>query len=682
MDALSWRLDRLETRVRLLWENVDDLRSALGLLVPTITGDPQVAAQALSDALPARLARAEQALQSVSLYDHGQSLAAGWNASPAVFSCTSAGSEPGSGSIVATEVPPRAFGFGAPAPSLAPRFRPPSPVDVSVVSKGGFAPLRSARVLPNMKDFPPAPAHPYKPAAPGTLLSAWQNAKNEQLKVWLALASTAAAASEMVSELLQSPNSSVLLVRLVQGNAPSTLTNYFGRWKHWVEFCQVQSADEWAPKVAFLCDFLITHCKGLLGSAIAWLKAFRFVTTRLEVQSFKLALQSEAVRAFGKSVNVVQRRETAPFPLSFVIWLERQVLDAAQFAAHRIRCGFLLVCVFASLRWSDAPWSPPSFLHLDRQALLGCATRTKTTSRSMPWGAWAPGFLARPQTAPGWGQVWLCMVQEAVTRTSAARPGFQPDFLVADLGPDDRAPVFLAPLSRAAGVVLIRRLLAMCYESYPADQRPDLSLLACIVPKSRPLALQSSIVQAVANGFRPLRPALRGGAPPLPDITVAVPALEPAASDSRAPPVVPRLHDREPLVLDQDSSSDSEDDAPAAPEVESTSAAPAAAWELVSSGDAAPSPQDLGEPEEFEFLFNPMTSIVHLAKPCRADHPACQFRPAPDAVGDAPLRPGCSIRGNLAIGALVRTSVIPKGARLCLKHGCGKDPALASLLDS
>ncbi|CAE7307278.1 unnamed protein product [Symbiodinium sp. CCMP2592] len=473
---------------------------------------------------------------------------------------------------------------------LASRLFPGSgSIAATWVSKAGFAPLRSARVLPNMKDFLPAPAHPYKPAAPGTMLSAWQNAKNEQLKVWLALAATAAAASAMVSELLQSPNSSVLLVRLVQGNAPSTLTNYFGRWKHWVEFCQVQSADEWAPKVAFLCDFLITHCKGLLGSAIAWLKAFRFITTRLEVQSFKLALQSEAVRAFGKSVNVVQRRETAPFPLSFVIWLERQVLDAAQSAAHRIRCGFLLVCVFASL--------------------VGCSV--------------VSAFLSSLGSA---GASWMCYKdenyfsihavgslgsREAVTRTSAARPGFQPDFLVADLGPDARAPVFLAPLSRAAGVVLIRRLLAMCYESYPADQRPDLSLIGVHSAKvtflslakqllldealreskdttARPLALQSSIVQAVANRFRPLRPALRGGAPPLPDITVAVPALEPAASDSRA------------------SSSDSEDDAPAAPEVESTSAAPAAAWELVSSGDLASSPQDLDEPEDFEFLFNPI----------------------------------------------------------------------------
>ncbi|CAE6963204.1 unnamed protein product [Symbiodinium sp. CCMP2592] len=444
----------------------------------------------------------------------------------------------------------------------------------------------------------------------------------------------------MVAELLQSPNSSVLLVRLVQANAPLTLTNYFGRWKHWVEFCQVQSADEWAPKVAFLCDFLITHCKGLLGSAIAWLKAFRFISTRLEVESFKVALQSEAVRAFGKWVNVVQRRETAPS---------------------------------RSFGWKGKCWMRPSQLHIG----FGVASF---------WFACLPAFVGQMLSGLFW-DVWLCLVQEEVTRTSAARPGFQPDFLVADLGPDERAPVFLAPLSRAAGVVLIRRLLAMCYETGgPTDttarRRVAMTRLYGRDDVSGPLSLQCSIVQAVANGFRPLRPALRGGAPPLPDVTFSLPALEPVASDTRSSSVVPRLHDREPLVLDQDSSSDSEDDAPAAPEVESTSAAPAAAWELVSSGDVVSSPQDLGEPEEFEFLFNPMTSIVHLAKPCRADHPACQFRPAPDAVGDVPLRPGCSIRGNLAIGALVRTSEIPKGARLCLKHGCGKDPALASLLDS
>ena len=134
-----------------------------------------------------------------------------------------------------------------------------------------------------------------------------------------------------------------------------------------------------------MCDFLITHCKGQLGSAVGWLKALRFVSFRLEVPSLKSVLQSEAVRAFGKSVNIVQRRETAPFPLSFVIWLERQVLDASQTAAQRIRCGFLLVCVFASLRWSDAQWSPPSFLHCERQAMLGTAVRTRRPGLRDSW---------------------------------------------------------------------------------------------------------------------------------------------------------------------------------------------------------------------------------------------------------------------------------------------------------
>ena len=557
---------------------------------------------------------------------------------------------------------------------------------------------------------------------PGTMMEAWTNAKNEQMRAWLAVAVTAAAASPMVTSLLESAHATPLILRLVQANAPSTLSNYLGRWKQWQSFCDVQSVDSWSPSVSFMCDFLITHCKGQLGSAVGWLKALRFVSFRLEVPTLKSVLQSEAVRAFGKSVNIVQRRKTAPFPLSFVIWLERQVLDASQTAAQRIRCGFLLVCVFASLRWSDAQWSPPSFLHCERQAILGTAVRTKTTSRSMPWGAWAPGFLARPQTAAGWGQIWLCLVQEAVVRTTSAKPGFRPDFLVADLGPDEREPVFTAPLNRSAGVVLIRQLLTRCYEHVEPAQRPDLSLIGVHSAKvtllsvakqllldeslrreqghhrapagqamsrlygrddvAGPLSLQSSVVQAVAGGFRPLRPALRGGAPSLPDVFVAIPPLEGGTSETKAGPGIPRLSDREPLQLDQDSSSDSEDASADLPAVESASAAPAAEWELVPQGRSTPPDVDLGEPEEFEFLFNPLTKIVHVARACAADHPACQFRPSADAEGVLSLRPGCSVRGNLAVGSLLRVSEIPKGARLCLKHGCGKDPALAPLLES
>ena len=59
-DLLQWKLDRLGVRVSLLQQNVDDLRGGLGLLVHTITGDPDVAAQALANSVPARLSQLEQ----------------------------------------------------------------------------------------------------------------------------------------------------------------------------------------------------------------------------------------------------------------------------------------------------------------------------------------------------------------------------------------------------------------------------------------------------------------------------------------------------------------------------------------------------------------------------------------------------------------------------------------------
>ena len=59
-DLLPWKLDRLGVRVSLLQQNVDDLRGGLGLLVHTITGDPDVAAQALANSVPARLSQLEQ----------------------------------------------------------------------------------------------------------------------------------------------------------------------------------------------------------------------------------------------------------------------------------------------------------------------------------------------------------------------------------------------------------------------------------------------------------------------------------------------------------------------------------------------------------------------------------------------------------------------------------------------
>ena len=68
------------------------------------------------------------------------------------------------------------------------------------------------------------------------MMEAWTNAKNEQMRAWLAVAVTAVAASPMVTSLLESAHATPLILRLVQANAPSTLSNYLGRWKQWQSF--------------------------------------------------------------------------------------------------------------------------------------------------------------------------------------------------------------------------------------------------------------------------------------------------------------------------------------------------------------------------------------------------------------------------------------------------------------
>ena len=90
-----------------------------------------------------------------------------------------------------------------------------------------------------------------------------------------------------------------------------------------------------------------------------------------------------------------EHRESLPLSLSFVVWLEQSVLDPSTSPAQVLRLGFVLVCVWASLRWGDSLWVPPALVQyqISVHALVGTSVRTKTTKRGMPWGLLAQGFL-------------------------------------------------------------------------------------------------------------------------------------------------------------------------------------------------------------------------------------------------------------------------------------------------
>ena len=65
--ALDWRVHRLETFRTLIQDDVNHLRNSLGLMVPFITGDPQVAASALDSSVPSRLTRVEDLVAHLTL---------------------------------------------------------------------------------------------------------------------------------------------------------------------------------------------------------------------------------------------------------------------------------------------------------------------------------------------------------------------------------------------------------------------------------------------------------------------------------------------------------------------------------------------------------------------------------------------------------------------------------------
>ena len=114
--------------------------------------------------------------------------------------------------------------------------------------------------------------------------------------------------------------------------------------------------------------------------------------------------------------------------------------------------------LWGSLRWSDVQWVSPCELIFDDECVRGCARRTKATKRGMPFGIIQSGFLGHT-TSVSWTSRWMNILREAIHRTSLKYNGFVPDFIIPAVGGDPDQPVLLAPLTRAQGILLLRKFL-------------------------------------------------------------------------------------------------------------------------------------------------------------------------------------------------------------------------------
>ncbi|CAE7290157.1 unnamed protein product, partial [Symbiodinium microadriaticum] len=477
--------------------------------------------------------------------------------------------------------------------SEAPPFVPKRPLLGSCQASTPPQVSVTATQVGNLTAFPPAcPVKPYI-GAPGTVHQAYSLALQMQVTEWVRLARLAASHSSTLPEVLKSSKADVHLAKMVDSYAPSTLAAYLSKWRHWVRLASACEANPYDPSIALLLDFLATNSRGKLRTATTWIKSLRFISRKAHLDALRSSLHSELVSAYGRSGSIIERRESAPLPLSFVIFLERRVLDTSLSAQQRIIAGSFLLCIFASLRFSDALWCPPGRLSITGECLLGVCLKTKTTRRATPFGALAGGFLHRG--AQGWAHAWLHLVQVALQATAMLHPSFTPDFILAAarLGPDAAQPLFLAPMSRSEGIVLLRQLFSICYAQTQPSSRPEADLLGVHSLKvtllsygrqlliredlqrqqghhrsslagmsdlygrddvAAPLEFQRQVVAAVLEGFRPRRPRLRGGLPATVDIEVALPCV-PGASDM--PPMPPVGANPVPDA-EHDTSSDSE----------------------------------------------------------------------------------------------------------------------------
>ena len=161
------------------------------------------------------------------------------------------------------------------------------------------------------------------------------------------------------------------------------------------KLCKVSQFFSVSPGSSHGWRFLLSSSKKVhSGSALQLMKALNFLTRHLGLEDFAAAFHQGWLKAYQAPTNPVIRREASPLPLSFVVWLERVVMEGMRSPALRIVIGAILVAIWSSLRWSDMQWVSINPLVFEQNVL-----RIKNPSRQdyearngdRLGGSWIPG---------------------------------------------------------------------------------------------------------------------------------------------------------------------------------------------------------------------------------------------------------------------------------------------------
>ena len=297
-----------------------------------------------------------------------------------------------------------------------------------------------------------------------SMQQAWTAAKVELNKQWLDLLQDMGSFSGLEATV-SSKNMDEHRLRVISKFAPSTLQSYFRIWTRWHDFARQLAASPFQPDSAFLADFLAEHAHGPLQVATAYHKGLTWVARHAQLPELFQALQTSVCKAYLQSSIIREKRESAPLPLSFVVFLEKMVLSKTTSAGDVLQLGGLLFLIWSSLRWSDALWVDPHSMTIQQHALFAMASHTKTTNRGMPIACFAFGLMGHHGNA-SWAQLWMNVIQQAMHDTEQLYPSYAVDFLLTEVGPDMQKPLFLRPMPRDRGLQLLRYWMCKCHESF------------------------------------------------------------------------------------------------------------------------------------------------------------------------------------------------------------------------
>ena len=272
------------------------------------------------------------------------------------------------------------------------------------------------------------------------------------LLLWKDLALSIASASASITEILESPMCATLLEHLLRRISDTTALRYIATCTKVVDSLTALNLPLADPTQVQLLDGIFAmqrtfrrdpgvHSDNVL-KALRWL--VKAATLGGWPDLYSGLFSTSSWRTLGP------KRESVPLPLAFILWLETCILFDYWSSHKVVLAGAVLLCVYASLRFSDAQHIDFSSIVLDSSSFRAGSFRTKT-SRWMPFGTYIGGLYAR-SFQQSWVVRWLHAVESAAVTFISA--GHIPDFVFMEFSDDT-----LSPMSYCTALGCLRGLL-------------------------------------------------------------------------------------------------------------------------------------------------------------------------------------------------------------------------------